>query len=183
MRAPSTKRSWADLRQVIDDKRFHELGRDPAGTEHYQQRYQEVKAEWVTVGDMILNREFGFVPDERDIREIDVKDTRTGKRRFIVKVDPSLIEKGKEGIFQTDSGHIYTLKKNDFRYFLDEDIDHYLLWSLSSMPDQEVNNILAKHLDPLIYDTVWFENPPELKSIPNAWHAHVFSKKKEMDIK
>ena len=230
------KKSWDELNQVIKEKRFQDLGRDEKGSEVYDKASAEIKKDWVTVGDMILNREFGInwaekeLEDEEKVKEesllnqaesnsieIPIEDEsnnqvdhqKTGqneihietshnadiqittpsgqetsankkksKRKYIPSSDKSLICKEKKDVYYSPTGRVYTLKKNDFPYYLDEDIEHHLLWSLEEPSQQEVDEILEKHLTPEEFDKVWFENPPSLKTVPNAWHAHVFSKKK-----
>lgn len=65
---------------------------------------------------------------------------------------------------------------NDFPYYFEPGVHHYLLWKLNGvLNDAEVANaqrtVLQSHVHSV--DTQFFVNPPTLRSIPEIDHAHI----------
>ncbi|OMJ27905.1 hypothetical protein AYI69_g2637 [Smittium culicis] len=84
-----------------------------------------------------------------------------------------------DGIIDFDA-KLY-LKKNDFPYALEPNIDHLLLWSTNKLqaghvPPPHVKSFISKHLGPET-TYLWLVNPPHLQSIPGVYHGHLFVKK------
>ena len=68
---------------------------------------------------------------------------------------------------------------NNFAYYLDENIIHYLIFSLEALSDEKIEHVIDKQIKPkesLYIDSVYWQNPQNLKSIPDFWHAHVLVK-------
>jgi hypothetical protein len=69
--------------------------------------------------------------------------------------------------------------KNDYSYDVNEDINHYLIWSFEPWKDDEE---ISSYLREKIPDDkfLFFENPIHLRSVKDIFHIHVFSTKKEL---
>ncbi|GBB91370.1 hypothetical protein RclHR1_01860024 [Rhizophagus clarus] len=74
----------------------------------------------------------------------------------------------------------YNLRLNDFPYTIDSSIAHYVLWSrlpFRDQRDQDVKgdiNLFLKEKFPGNKEWLFFINPPQLQSIKNIWHGHIF---------
>ena len=76
------------------------------------------------------------------------------------------------------------MTKNNFPYYFEEDIGHYVIWfKLETFQDYNnpvaVNKIVAdfqKKKGILFKDYVFFQNIERLRSVPGIPHIHVFAK-------
>jgi hypothetical protein len=68
-------------------------------------------------------------------------------------------------------GHSIAWMKNEYPYNV-EDATHYLIWSAAPLDDWKIREIVERHAGGREFVT--YVNPPELKSVPEIWHAHVF---------
>eukprot|EP01121_Diplochlamys_sp_Union-15-3_P019097 TRINITY_DN7107_c0_g1_i1.p1 TRINITY_DN7107_c0_g1~~TRINITY_DN7107_c0_g1_i1.p1 ORF type:complete len:139 (-),score=15.07 TRINITY_DN7107_c0_g1_i1:80-496(-) len=55
--------SWKDLREIILNKQLEKLFRRPEVTDKYNIQIAKLSQEWESVGDFIMNREFGLITD------------------------------------------------------------------------------------------------------------------------
>ncbi|KAJ3051337.1 hypothetical protein HK097_007668 [Rhizophlyctis rosea] len=71
------------------------------------------------------------------------------------------------------------LRLNDFPYATtpSESVLHYVLWSLTDLPESQIHEILSSKLPQ--YEHIFFENPPHRKTIPEIQHYHVFARLKQ----
>lgn len=68
--------------------------------------------------------------------------------------------------------------KNAYPYtFGDDDIQHYLIWSLTPLEPHVIEDIVAQSSVEYA-DYVWFVNDMAARSIKDLWHSHVFLKAK-----
>jgi hypothetical protein len=73
-----------------------------------------------------------------------------------------------------------SLVKNDYPYFIESDIEHWVLWKLYAElsredVDKAIQELQSSYGD--ILDTIWWENPPALKSLPDINHVHILAKR------
>lgn len=68
----------------------------------------------------------------------------------------------------------HILTENEFPYDLEHGISHMLLWFHADRPMQEVKAIACKELREDEHDVVVCCNAPDLKTIPEISHYHVF---------
>lgn len=82
----------------------------------------------------------------------------------------------KQSILQQDS--LFHLRKNDFPYFLETDIEHYVLWMKPGyhFTPTQIHHYLSQHIDPN-YSFTFYENCTKIKSIKEIPHVHVFIRK------
>ncbi|OMH80937.1 hypothetical protein AX774_g5612 [Zancudomyces culisetae] len=76
------------------------------------------------------------------------------------------------------------LKKNDFPYAVETDIEHYLLWSFNALkvgttPEPYVKEYIEECFPSKDNEYLWFVNPPHLQSIPDLHHGHLMIRKKK----
>ena len=108
--------------------------------------------------------------------------------RYILAECPIITNK--DGLFEAD---LESFKKdeanfrsiivfaNNFPYFLEPNMKHYLIFSLSELDNENIDAIINEQLkikDEYI-ESVYWQNPTRLKSIKNFWHAHVLVRIKQ----
>tara|TARA_R110002050_G_scaffold76285_6_gene163048 strand:- start:1068 stop:1946 length:879 start_codon:yes stop_codon:yes gene_type:complete len=70
-----------------------------------------------------------------------------------------------------------SLHRNDYPYALEGETCHYLLWSLPrALSSEEVVYYAQFRLGLNPKDYLYFENPPALRSIPQIFHYHIFTR-------
>lgn len=102
----------------------------------------------------------------------------------VISKDGGLIMAGtlhrKSGKQVADStGKYYCiLRRNDFPYWLEQGVTHYLLWSLEEIPNDEAKRIIEEKFPSKKYDVLFFTNTPEKKSVKGVPHYQIFVKSK-----
>jgi hypothetical protein len=66
---------------------------------------------------------------------------------------------------------------NEFPYALPTGSLHYVAWSLSSIPREEIISIINEKWENK--DVAAFENPPSFKTIPEIQHYHIIIRSQE----
>lgn len=72
------------------------------------------------------------------------------------------------------NGAIYALVDNEFRYNIDESINHKLFWSTQTMSMNEARELAIEYYNP--HDIIILENPLHMRSVPGLLHYHIFLK-------
>ena len=75
----------------------------------------------------------------------------------------------------------YAIGLNDFPYYFDNCIKHYLLFSrIGEMDDNSINKVMDDYLKQndknSKYQVQYWRNPPQFQTIPEIWHVHVLVK-------
>ena len=78
--------------------------------------------------------------------------------------------------------NLFHLRINDFPYYLEEYIQHHVLWMKPgyNFTPIQIHFYLSQHIDPT-YNFTFFENCTRVKSIKEIPHVHVFLKLKNSD--
>eukprot|EP00890_Picochlorum_soloecismus_P005374 jgi/Picsp_1/5838/NSC_03197-R1_sulfotransferase len=162
---PST---WSELQSTIGIgtlEALRSLGRRPEDLEMYR-RFKETKilSSWVSIHDYLMCQVFGCpwavdsaAGDKK--RHVEPKDFRETRRSV--------------------------LRENDFPYYMEGGIEHFILWSTSPMEKEDIESYIAREMPGFEY--LWFVNPVELRSVLDvrmpllvvAFMARPYSKKKK----
>ena len=109
--------------------------------------------------------------DENHICKIQMprkKEILNNYKKFRETLDYEAFEKS---IFEDNKS--YSIRKNDFPYDIEPNINHYILW----IKDESLS------IEDIIYssfkidkkeDILWYRNSPENRSIKNIIHYHIF---------
>ena len=153
------KMTWEEVKHIITQGDLHLLGRSKDQQEVYDTFYNQTKSEWISIADFLLFSKFNYPI---------IIDEVTGKKS--VKRDGSMISEEEKT----------RLAPNDFPYYFEEGIEHYIYWKLGSnemniLTETEVEEaaIQLKSKNPSFIDHAIYINPPHLKSIPEIEHAHI----------
>jgi hypothetical protein len=153
--------SWEELHKIIVvDKDLARLSRSVEEERRYKKEREQLMEHYDTVYDHILHAKFKF--DRR-------LDEASGKWKAIPPTDDT------SRLKSTTS-----LVKNDYPYFIESDIEHWVLWKLYAElsredVDKAIQELQSSYGD--ILDTIWWENPPALKSLPDINHVHILAKR------
>ncbi|OLY77685.1 hypothetical protein AYI68_g8281 [Smittium mucronatum] len=145
-------KSWSVLKKYIDSGEFEELGRTVENQSIYDAKMKELKAKYGSIDTFIRETVVSKILDDK------------------AKITDGVIDY-KDQLY---------LKKNDFPYALEPNIDHLILWSVykldaGSVPPPNVVHFIATHLGPSV-EYLWLVNPPHLQSVPGVYHGHLFVK-------
>lgn len=154
-RDPIPLLSFGDVKEIVASGRLEKLGRSPQQQEVYNNFYANViMKNWKSGSDFILANKFGFLI----VLDDDLK-------RAVKRPLPTTEEK-------------IVLLKNDFPYNLESDIEHFILWKINgSVTEAEIDAATAElRVKYNVQDSVFYINPPQLKSIPDIDHAHIMIK-------
>ena len=155
--------TWDELHQIIvEDQELARLSRSVEDEERYGKERKLLLEQYDTIYDHILCSKFKF--DK-------VVDDVSGKWKAV---------KNRTGN-SSEEKPMMVLLPNDFPYFIDFGIEHWVLWKLQSNITQEdvdhsIEELEDKYGD--VIDTIWWENPPALKSLPDINHIHILVRRK-----
>ncbi len=146
---------WEELYEMIVVKKdLAMLCRSPDIEEKYTQHRLECLQTYDSIYDYILHSKFNLS-----------REWNSQSSRWRVPWD-------------ANESHI-ALVPNDFPYFIAPGIEHWVLWKLGGkVTDGELNQSISMlYIDHQIQDTIYWENPPHLKSLPDIDHFHILTKK------
>ena len=97
--------------------------------------------------------------------------------RFFQK--PKLVD-AEDGRFYTDEiiGQQFAWGENEFPYFLDDGISHYLFWMAKRIPDEEIERQVKDRV-PIDCEYVWAPQKVSHMTIPAIFHVQVFFRRKK----
>ena len=122
----------------------------------YEIYKMHLQRKWESIHDHILCSKFGIIPEI---------ESESGRRKAPIDLD-NLPE---------DLPRI-SLLPNEFPYFAEEPIQHWVLWKLGQHCQEEdvswAKMELQERIGP-VRDFIHWINPPHLKSIPDIDHVHI----------
>jgi len=177
---PTQRFTWDDLIRIIRVERdVAKLRRCRQDQEYYDEYMGRVRAEYRTVMDYILATKMD-VPTQTD--------PVSGKRIAVPDREDATTPR--------DTAYQKRLMKNDFPYYFEPDIEHWILWKwkvggggggggdgdvvISNTELEDAKQKLRQDLGNVIDHLHWV-NPPELKSIPEIDHVHILVRRRRDD--
>ncbi len=196
--------SWSEVSHWIAVGSVQNLGGRSA-VEHskYVEHRKFVAEEWNSLDDFIKNR---YLQQNWKI------DPETGKKCAIEEnlinnqslteikkqKNSSIIENNKNnnnndnnnnspssliGKFHVLGSARLVLTRNEFPYFLEFPIEHWLIWSDQPLNDDQLSIASDYYFPSSEFETLGFVNPPHLRSVKSVFHAHVFARPVKQNIK
>ena len=151
------RRSFEDIKRLVAENNVLALARSPDIDIKYKDHRVKVLEEWVSIEDSVKVKYLGALYLDQD---------------------------GRKKAYFPDSSSRYALAYNDFPYYIDESLDHYVLWATHRLSPDEVEKILDEKigLQPgtpegslgTSHERYWFEQTVNFKSVKGVWHVHVF---------
>jgi hypothetical protein len=166
--------TWKELEKiVVDETNLSRLSRSVETERRYKTDRERWLKEYESIYDHILYTKFHFPR---------LMDESTGKW----KVDALTESKEKSNLPTSAPPHRISkvsLLKNEYPYFVEAGIEHWVLWKLHSSVTQEdviqaMANLKAQYNDGEVIGSIWWENPHSLKSLPDISHIHILLRRK-----
>lgn len=154
--------SWTKACDIIDTNKLEDLKRNEEDEEHYISCMNNIKKQYNSVTDFIYHSIFKYP----------VKINENNK--LVASV-------GSVGV--PLQYPILTL--NNYPYYFEKNISHYILWNTKELNEQEIIDIIENELSIILNkstivkkkDYHYWVNPIVLKSIKDIWHAHIIVNK------
>jgi len=71
----------------------------------------------------------------------------------------------------------YVIRRNDFPYWLEPNIEHYVLWTSVEFTREHAGKILHEKFPES--DIIYFSNTPDKKSVKGVCHYQIFVKQRD----
>jgi len=154
--------NWKGVKRILKKKEYTKFTRTPEAAAAYEARAAKDLQRYATIGDEIQVRFFGA---------LEAVNPATGK-----------YEAQAPGLCAEAAQPALVISPNAFPYNLTDDIEHFVLWSREhhDFSTKEVKAIVRSTLGIRKKDFLVYENPDELKSVPNVRHWQVFVKAKAL---
>jgi hypothetical protein len=155
--------SWSELQQIIiEDHDLAKLARSVEQEETYRRFRHELLQEYASVYDHILHSKFGY-PKRLNDKTPQRWETYPRPQQEQGEPQPILV-------------HV-VLVPNDFPYYTEAGIEHWVLWKLHEHIKQDdikqAKEDLRQRFVGDDVDLIHWENPPHLKSLPDIDQVHI----------
>lgn len=145
--------SWKFVRDCIKNGELSKLKRDKVTTDAYNAFAADTSLRYASTLDRILERVFGYV--------------------VVPRADGKLVAQ-----IPVPRGTRLVLRPNDFPYFLEKSLEHFVLWSEAGTLNQTtVNSAIAERFSSSRGKTLHFVNPMHLRSVPGVFHVHIIARR------
>lgn len=149
--------TWGELSTLIASQNLEQLSRREDTMRNYQYfKANIIYAEYESVTDYLLCSIFGY--------------------------EASATAEGRKRACSNKLTDCVVWRINDFPYHFDWGMDHYVLWSTRELQDDDIHRYVRLNLSrtnlqgEFPFEYQFFQNPPELRSVPDIWHVHVIVK-------
>ncbi|KAL0486481.1 hypothetical protein AKO1_012060 [Acrasis kona] len=160
-------RSWQELEHLVKNDMMHLVGRDPKITTEYENHQKWLANEWRSINDYVLFKFFELPYHLKDgLKEVIVPETNSS---------------------EPEESHLcYKITENEFPYFVDDNIHHYVLWSTRPLSPPEVETCLEKEKSHSFkkfaqVEWIWKRHGEDYRSVKGVWHVQVFVLQKKHD--
>jgi Protein of unknown function (DUF3605) len=144
---------WHELKKIVEDGALEKLGRCANLQKKYVACLACLRAEWESVTDYVLVSKFGYSQVVKSDQKKAALRPNVPESRIVTAI-------------------------NDFPYHFDTGMEHFILWKTgSSITDDDIAAEIQKLTDQRsASDSVFYNNPPELRSILDLDHCHIILK-------
>ena len=187
-RQRQTPLSWDELRNIIIVKKdLSLLSRSKEQTNTYRKCRATINNEWISIYDYLLCTKFGFDWVYAEHSETDVSFPTYNQHQTKKRSKPTFQKYLQQHESSITTEQQLKLCLNDFPYYFEPNIHHYVLWKLGGVVTadeitQAKKDILQKcQTNTSVEEDVannhevflhWV-NPPHLKSLPGIDHVHI----------
>ena len=182
----SRRLSWEEVVTLVRANRLEALGRLDFQLREYSVAKAAMQREYHSVVDRLRERRLGA-----PCRAIEGRkkcdwgmEAAGGEGVATAATRPPLVRPYEE--VTSDDGEVLRVcwYPNEFGYAIEGDVEHHLLWTdrLLETDSRLFQRLLRRHRPEAEWEAVVFINPPELRSIPDLHHIHIFSKRKPAPV-
>ena len=187
-RQRQTPLSWDELQNIIlHVQDLSLLARSGEQTNTYRKCRATINNEWVSIYDYLLCTKFGFDWVYAEDSETDVSSPTYNQQQTKKRSNPTFqkyLQQRESSTTTTTTKQQLKLCLNDFPYYFEPNIHHYVLWKLGGVVTageitQAKKDILCQaHTSVVDIDKdhevfLHWINPPHLKSLPGIDHVHI----------
>ncbi|KAJ3123705.1 hypothetical protein HK098_001683 [Nowakowskiella sp. JEL0407] len=137
--------TWFEIQSVVSTSSFTRFSRFPETTDSYIKRKQLISQNYVSVTDYVRINILSY-PSKVD--------EQSGK----LKVSQSAKELEFKPVFML----------NEFPYAVEDGVFHYVVWSGKWISESDACVIVDENLDPVEWEYVICENPPDRRTVPEV---------------
>ena len=180
------KYSWTDLTEIINGRHFDRLKRSIQQERIYREYTNKLKRNWISIHDYILHSKFNYdivtVPQNtrenlgcKNIEPDGISSDECTSEMRRIETPPlgcrlAATRPDNEASFVPER----LIVKNDFPYYLEDEIEHWVLWKLGDLSESDVDWGIAQLRNKDTYkEILYWINPIHLKSLPDIDHAHI----------
>jgi hypothetical protein len=161
MQQPTT---WKQLVDIVSNQELYKLKRDANMLNEYKLFMDRIKREFVSVEVYLAHKVF----DAPLIK--------------VVKEEKEIFDLDEEKKCAWKSNRKIVFRPNDFPYFIKDGIHHDILWSNETLDSDTIKEVVSEKMKQLERkEFIYFENPVQLKTVPNLFHIHIFSLESGLD--
>ena len=147
-----TPRNWEEVGFLLENDLMQLVGREESVTQEYEKHQKVLAKEWKSINDYILSKCFGV---------------------------ETHIEHNLKCVVVSDDLQKTALTKNDYPYYLDQGLSHFVLWSLQPLTTQQVEDCLSREKHTLFNGASngqfkWRRHGDQFRSVKGVWHVQVF---------
>ena len=85
----------------------------------------------------------------------------------------------KSTVFASGAGQLRWVP-NEFPYAFEQGIEHHVLWSAEgALSEDVIKGEIEKHRPAEIFESVFFVNAEQMRSVRDVHHAHVISRRRQ----
>ncbi|ORX79022.1 hypothetical protein BCR32DRAFT_269730 [Anaeromyces robustus] len=156
---------WEEMKYILDNNSVEIMVRNPADEIVYLNWMKVCKTKYGSINDFIKINVMGYS---------EIIDKKTG-----VKLADKPKYKTDNLIFESEDVY-YVFRRNDFPYWLEPNIEHYVLWTSEEFTREHAGAIIKEKFPE--YDTIYFSNTPEKKSVKGVCHYQIFIRPKSTPL-
>ncbi|ORX48092.1 hypothetical protein BCR36DRAFT_584406, partial [Piromyces finnis] len=154
---------WEEMKYIVEKNSVEVMVRSPADEAVYMNWMKVLKKKYSSINDYIKIVVMGYS---------EIIDEKTGIRKaFEPKSDT------KKLIFESEDVY-YTIRRNDFPYWLEPNIGHFVLWTSEEFTREHAGKILHEKFPES--DIIYFSNTPDKKSVKGVCHYQIFTRPKDL---
>jgi len=154
--------TWEEMKFLVEKNSVEVMVRTPADERVYMNWLKVLKSKYTSINDYIKIIVMGYseTVDEKTGAKT------AGKPKFNTE----------KLIFESDDVY-YVIRRNDFPYWLEPNIEHYVLWTSVEFTREHAGKILNEKFPDS--DLIYFTNTPDKKSVKGVCHYQIFVRPKE----
>jgi len=148
---------WEEMKYIVEKNAVEVMVRTPADEAVYMNWMKVLKTKYTSINDFIKINVMGYS---------EIVDEKTG----VKTADKPKFNREKLN-FESEDVY-YVIRRNDFPYWLEPNIEHFVLWTSEEFTREHAGRILHEKFPDS--DLIYFTNTPDKKSVKGVCHYQIF---------
>jgi hypothetical protein len=147
---------WEEMKYILEKDSVDIMVRTPADDAAYLNWMKALKSRYTSINDFIKINVMGYsaIVDEKGIKTADKPKSKTDNLNF-----------ESEDVY-------YVIRRNDFPYWLEPNIEHFVLWTSEEFTREHAGKIVHEKFPES--EVIYFSNTPDKKSVKGVCHYQIF---------